>query len=89
MSTWTEFYNQIRDPSWPDCDQESDFDHLPEAIRMECQNRFGYVPGSFRKQSKLVNKRFQRSFFDAHFPNNVYGWNTAFRDEPIHAAARD
>jgi pyruvate-formate lyase-activating enzyme len=58
MSTWTEFYNQIRDPAWPDCDQESEFEHLPEAIRTECQNVFGYVPGSFRKQSKLVNKRF-------------------------------
>ena len=58
MSTWQEFYAGIRDPSWPDCDSESDFEHLPEAIRLECQNQFGYVPGSFRKQSKLVNKRF-------------------------------
>ena len=58
MSTWQEFYNQIRDPSWPDCDQESDFDFLPKIIRLECQDRFGYIPGSFRKQSKLVNKRF-------------------------------
>ena len=58
MSTWPEFYNQIRSPSWPDCNLESDFEYLSEAIRLECQNRFGYVPGSFRKQSKLVNKRF-------------------------------
>ena len=58
MSTWTEFYNQIRDSSWPDCDQESDFEHLPSAIRLKCQNQFGYVPGSFQKQNKLVNKRF-------------------------------
>ena len=58
MSTWQEFYTGIRDPSWPDCDQESDFEHLPEAIRLECQNQFGYVPGSFRKQSKLINQRF-------------------------------
>lgn len=58
MSTWKEFYQEIKDPSWPDCDSESDFDQLPEAVRLECQNQFGYVPGSFRKQSKLVNKRF-------------------------------
>ena len=58
MSTWQEFYNQIRDPAWPDCNLESDFEHLPEAIRLECQNQFGYVPGSFQKQNKLVNKRF-------------------------------
>jgi hypothetical protein len=58
MSTWQEFYTGIKDPSWPDCDQESDFEHLPEAIRLECQNVFGYGPDSFHKQSKLVNKRF-------------------------------
>ena len=58
MSTWQEFYEEIRDPSWPDCDSELDFATLPEEIRLECQNQFGYVPGSFRKQSKLVNKRF-------------------------------
>lgn len=58
MSTWQEFYTGIKDPSWPDCNQESDFEHLPEEIRLECQNQFKYVPGSFRKQSKLPNKRF-------------------------------
>lgn len=58
MSTWLEFYNQIKDPSWPNCELESDFDQLPDAIRQECQNQFGYVPGSFRKQSKLTNKKF-------------------------------
>ena len=58
MSTWQEFYNQIKDPSWPNCESEVDFETLPESIRLECQNQFGYVLGSFRKQSKLLNKRF-------------------------------
>jgi pyruvate-formate lyase-activating enzyme len=58
MTTWQEFYTEIKDPSWPACDSESDFAHLPEIIRQECQNQFGYVPGSFRKQSKLTNKKF-------------------------------
>jgi hypothetical protein len=58
MTTWQQFYNQIRDSSWPDCDQESDFDQLPEVIRLECQNQFGYVPGSFKKQSKFQNRQF-------------------------------
>ena len=48
----------IKDPSWPDCQSENDFDFLPEWIRQECQNQHGYVPGSFRKQNKLINKKF-------------------------------
>jgi hypothetical protein len=56
--TWAEFYNQIRDPAWPECPQESDFHNLPEHIKQECQEVFGYVPDSFKKQSKLVNRRF-------------------------------
>jgi len=58
MSNWQEFYNSIKADHWPNCDRESDFDHLPAEIRSECQNQFGYVPGSFRKQSKLKNKIF-------------------------------
>ena len=58
MSTWTEFYSEIRDPTWPDCDREEDFATLPEKIQKECQEQFGYVPGSFRNKSKLPNRRF-------------------------------
>ena len=58
MSTWAEFYNQIKDPAWPDCDREQDFVLLPEHIQQECQTQFGYVPGSFKNKSKLINRRF-------------------------------
>ena len=58
MSTWAEFYNEIRDPSWPSCDNESDFLALPLHIQQECQEVFGYVPGAFRKTSKLKNRVF-------------------------------
>ena len=58
MSTWKEFYTQIKDPSWPMCDQESNFDQLSESIKKECIETFGYVPGSFNKTSKLVNRVF-------------------------------
>jgi hypothetical protein len=58
MSTWAEFYSDIRDPAWPRCDREEDFVQLPEQIQKECQEKFGYVPGSFRNKSKLVNRRF-------------------------------
>lgn len=32
---WSEFYNKIKDPSWPDCLTVNDFDQLPEFIKQE------------------------------------------------------
>jgi len=58
MSTWQEFYNQVRDAAWPDCASEQEFDALPKDIQQELCSSFGYVPGSFKKQSKLVNQVF-------------------------------
>jgi hypothetical protein len=58
MSTWSEFYNEIKDPSWPECDNESQFDSLPDYIQQECIEVFGYTPGQFKKTSKLVNRVF-------------------------------
>ena len=58
MTTWVEFYNQIRDPSWPDCDNEENFAQLPLSIQDECRNQFGYRPGQFARVSKLKNRQF-------------------------------
>jgi hypothetical protein len=58
MSTWKELYSQIKDPSWPDCDNEYEFNLLPENIQKECIENFGYTPGAFKNKSKLINKRF-------------------------------
>jgi hypothetical protein len=58
MSTWGEFYNHIRDPAWPNCDTEAEFATLPQAIQDECVHQFGYVPGSFKNKSKLINRVF-------------------------------
>ena len=58
MSTWAEFYNEIRDPTWPGCDNESEFELLPKNIQKECIDIFGYTPGAFKNKSKLVNKKF-------------------------------
>ena len=33
-----EFYNGVRDPSWPDCNSESDFEKLPAWIQEECRS---------------------------------------------------
>jgi hypothetical protein len=58
MPAWQEFYQQIRDPSWPDCDQEQDFDYLPPAIQEEICKQFGYTPKQFYKASKLPHRVF-------------------------------
>ncbi len=58
MSTWQEFYHEIKDPSWPACNSESDFMSLPQHIRTECIDVFGYAPGQFKNKSKLINKPF-------------------------------
>jgi hypothetical protein len=58
MSTWQEFYSEIRDPSWPDCDLESNFELLPTHVKQECIERFNYQPGQFFKSSKLKNRVF-------------------------------
>jgi len=58
VSTWQEFYHEIKDPSWPACNSESDFMSLPQHIRTECIDVFGYAPGQFKNKSKLINKPF-------------------------------
>jgi len=58
MSTWEEFYDDIKDPSWPECKQEADFALLPQHIQDECINLYGYSTEQFKHKSKLVNKPF-------------------------------
>ena len=58
MTPWQEFYQSIKDPSWPDCKAEQDFDTLPAHIKKECTEIHGYRPGEYQKQSRLTHKRF-------------------------------
>jgi 16S rRNA G966 N2-methylase RsmD len=41
MSRWNNFYQNIRDPSWPECASEHEFAKLPEHIQHEILNDFG------------------------------------------------
>lgn len=34
-NNWTEFYNKIKDPSWPACLTLTDFDQLPDFVKQE------------------------------------------------------
>lgn len=47
MTSWNEFYNKVRADGWPECPNEEDFEQLPEHIKFECINEFGYEPSSF------------------------------------------
>jgi hypothetical protein len=35
---WQQFYNDIRDPSWPDCESKNDLKNLPDSIQIEIKN---------------------------------------------------
>ena len=76
MSTWQEFYSSIRDPDWPDCDQEQDFKLLPDHIQTECCTVFGYQPGQFHKTSKLINRAFPIQ--SATACQLKWNWSTVF-----------
>lgn len=41
---WLTFYQQVRGIDWPDCENEEDFVHLPDYIKKECVEQFGYKP---------------------------------------------
>jgi len=58
MTTWHDFYTNIKDPSWPECPTEDDFVNLPHDIQNECQTVFGYKSGMFRRESKLPHRVF-------------------------------
>lgn len=58
MNTWLDFYNDIKDPSWPECPTEDQFVSLPEHIQIECQDVYGYRPGQFKKVTKLPHRVF-------------------------------
>jgi hypothetical protein len=48
---WLLFYNKIKDSSWPDCLQEEDFYKLPEHIKHEIIEVFGFCPKNYTKEN--------------------------------------
>jgi hypothetical protein len=44
VTSWLGFYDQIKDPTWPDCEKEENFVNLPDHIKKECMEVFGYEP---------------------------------------------
>lgn len=58
MTPWQQFYQSVKDPSWPACEKETDFGRLPEWIQQEIHITHGYKPGEYSKQGSLVQRRF-------------------------------
>jgi FkbM family methyltransferase len=42
LAEWMDSYRKIKDPTWPDLVSMSDFEHLPEFIKKECREIFGF-----------------------------------------------
>lgn len=57
LTSWQNFYQSVRDPSWPDCDDEAQFGALPDWIREECC-KHGYVVGQYRDMPHLAQRIF-------------------------------
>jgi hypothetical protein len=44
QTQWINFYEQVKDTSWPDCYSEDEFHNLPSHIQQECIVAHGYCP---------------------------------------------
>jgi hypothetical protein len=44
QTQWINFYEQIKDSTWPECYKEEDFYNLPKHIQEECITVHGYQP---------------------------------------------
>jgi len=51
---WVNEYNNIKDPSWPECQTHLDFESLPEWIQDECTNLHKIDPKTFFYNSGTV-----------------------------------
>jgi len=56
---WRESYNQIKDPSWPECNVRSDFNKLPDWIRAELKT---HLSGSRIKINDDLTKLYVEDF---------------------------
>ena len=45
-NAWRISYNNVKDSTWPECDNPEDFDRLPDYIQEECKNIHNIEPAS-------------------------------------------
>ena len=63
---WINDYNQIQDPSWPNVNCSDDWDRLPDNIKKECKDVFGFGPLANNTDIK------QRSFSEKNWLNALF-----------------
>ena len=54
--TW---YNNIRDPAWPDINRLDDFDLLPDLVKIECSEHFGFDKNIFTEKKLQEFQKFE------------------------------
>jgi len=47
MDEWQEFYQTVKDPSWPQCESIDQVPELPELIQVELRDLHGFFPSRF------------------------------------------
>jgi hypothetical protein len=76
MTPWQQFYQTVRDPSWPDCEQETDFESLPDHVRQEIISLHGYHPGEYKQRARLPHRKFPIE--SATACQLKWSWSTVF-----------
>ena len=55
LQNWINDYNQIKDPSWPECNSYSDWENLPDHIKKECEDVHDFKPISLEQSDNTNN----------------------------------
>lgn len=54
LTRWSQAYQQVKDSSWPDCDDANNFENLPTHIQEECKTVHQIDPQSYLKNTNEV-----------------------------------
>ncbi len=66
------WYNIIKDSTWPDVEQLSDFDLLPEIIKIECVEYFGFDRENFIENAVPIANKFESGVdVDVDYVNEI------------------
>lgn len=63
---WNTFYNGVRAETWPDCFSADDFENLPDLIKQECIEVFGYKQDQTKKNKSTDKPIIHNSRLDLH-----------------------
>lgn len=95
LSKWTQAYQAVRDPSWPDCDDINKFASLPAHIQQECRDVHGIDPEHYQQETCHLQMTDDNGvtawlFYAEHFytaPLRYRGddWFEVYHSDPIKA----